>query len=168
MEQKDKSLSGFPISGGIVALALLMGLGLVSQISFEPSRPKHPDYLKERMIGGEDIQARLWQDPFAAIQSHEKRCGQEKPHRKHTPQKFADDMVNKETKELILLGVMVFGGPYAEEAEMRRRYRYAVLSALGRLNYVPEDEMHIGCMATACFRSGDTEVIPYECFYRET
>ena len=90
MEQKDTPLSGLPISGGIVAIALLMGLGLVSQLPFHSSRPKHAEYLKETLIGGEDIQARLWQDPFAAIQRHEETCGRKRLWRDHCPQKFAD------------------------------------------------------------------------------
>ena len=38
---------------------------------------------------------------------------------------------------------MVFGSRYAEETESRIRQRVAVLSALGRLGYVPEDAEHL-------------------------
>ena len=38
---------------------------------------------------------------------------------------------------------MVFGSRYAEETEFRIRQRVAVLSALGRLGYVPNDAEHL-------------------------
>jgi hypothetical protein len=49
----------------------------------------------------------------------------------------------KNGKRITVLGVMVYGGPFAEETEVRMRHRYAALSALGRLGFVPEDPARI-------------------------
>lgn len=51
---------------------------------------------------------------------------------------------SKAAPKAIVLGVMVFGGPYSEPAEIRTRWRYAVLSALDVAGYVPDDAAHIG------------------------
>ncbi len=48
------------------------------------------------------------------------------------------------SKNIMVLQVMLSGGPYVEDAETRRRSRYAVLSALGVAGYVPWDAEHIG------------------------
>ena len=45
---------------------------------------------------------------------------------------------------LILLPVMLPGGPYSEDQESRIRSRFAIVSALGEQGYVPEDPEHIG------------------------
>jgi hypothetical protein len=49
----------------------------------------------------------------------------------------------KEVTKITALGVMVFGGTFAEDTERRLRYRYAALSGLHRLGYIPEDSEHI-------------------------
>jgi len=166
MSREDKSLSGLPVSGSIVAIALLLGLGFVSQISFHPSRPKQSLHVKEAALEGENIQARLWQDPFEAIARHEKAYPETKVCQGQQIDAFAQQIVNKGAKEIVVLGVMVFGGPYAEEAETRTRYRYAALSALGRLKYVPEDELHLGSLKDPLEPVGGPKVIPYEWFER--
>ena len=38
---------------------------------------------------------------------------------------------------------MVPGAPYAEDTEIRMRMRYAVLSGLSRVGFIPEDPEHI-------------------------
>ena len=43
-----------------------------------------------------------------------------------------------------IIGVSVFGGPYSEAAESRRRTRFAVLSALGFHGYSPANSDAIG------------------------
>lgn len=43
-----------------------------------------------------------------------------------------------------MIGIIVPGGPYSEDAEFRRRTRYAVLTALHVLGYAPKYPQHIG------------------------
>jgi hypothetical protein len=49
----------------------------------------------------------------------------------------------KQKGDVTVLGVMVLGGPYGDDTELRLRMRYAVLAALDVLNYKPEDAEHI-------------------------
>jgi hypothetical protein len=47
------------------------------------------------------------------------------------------------TGKVLLVAVMVPGGPYAEDGEMRLRYRNAVVNGLARSGYEPTDSEHI-------------------------
>lgn len=49
-------------------------------------------------------------------------------------------------ENITILAVMVWGGAYAELIESRLRQRYAVLAALNRLGYYPDDPEHIGAL----------------------
>ena len=74
--------------------------------------------------------------------------------------------LEKENEEIVVLGVMVSGGPYAEDVEARTRYRYAALSALGELDYVPDDSEHIGYLENLAFNvnSGDSSLPPFSMY----
>jgi hypothetical protein len=66
-----------------------------------------------------------------------------------------------------VLSVMVTNSNAAGSAESRRRTRYAVVSALGELGYVPRDNAHIGYVIAHL--PGDLPVrIPFEAFERSS
>ena len=66
-----------------------------------------------------------------------------------------------------VLPVMVTNSNVAGSAESRRRTRYAVVSALGELGYVPSDNKHIGYVTAHL--PGDLPVrIPFEAFERSS
>jgi hypothetical protein len=44
----------------------------------------------------------------------------------------------------LVIGVTVSGEPYAENAEFRRRLRYAVVGGLESAGFVPKEQDHIG------------------------
>jgi hypothetical protein len=145
------------ISAAIIALAAL-GVIIFSKVPLQGLRP-----ITEIREPSEQVQARLWQDPFTAVldyvHSQAKGTGSPEPDicplfsnqgpqiqevvkKGALPQNVATLLKEGEEK-LIVLGVMVFGNRYAEETEFRIRQRVAVLSALGRLGYVPEDAEHL-------------------------
>lgn len=66
----------------------------------------------------------------------------------HQPSTVREDIKRrfdpKSEKKILILPVMVHGGPYAEMAENRLRSRVAVLEALARCGYEPEDGEHVG------------------------
>ncbi|MCZ6836217.1 MAG: hypothetical protein O7G85_10620, partial [Planctomycetota bacterium] len=83
------------------------------------------------------------------------------PVKEHEPPLHSIETLRKEIEEthhnnegrLFILSVMVPGSHYAENREMRRRHRYAIISALGRKGLVPDNAEHIGY-----FLTNDTEL----------
>jgi len=114
----------------------------------ESPRPVAPNSGQYTYQAIEDVNARLWQDPFTAITQHkESPCADAK---KCTPDQWhdidaLDNSVDEGHKKTItVLGVMVFGGSSVDNVESRRRTRYAVLSGLAVKGYAPQDAEHIG------------------------
>lgn len=146
-DDKNKS-SLLSISGVIIILAAL-GVTIFTP-PFKGSRPFVPE-LRESY---QRVNARLWQDPFRAVLDavkggkDPKNNGQFDIHpkdRKGEWRRFESwESHTGENQRIIVLGVMVPGAPYAEDMEVRMRYRYAVLSGLSRLEFIPEDSEHIG------------------------
>ena len=148
MGNDEKSISGIPISGALAVVALILGLLVIPQEPFKASRPpKTPEKTNSALHEREDVQARLWQDPFSAVMIHRSPDMESDPHG-HRVTDLAEQIIHKNSDEIVVLGVMVNGGPYAEDVEARTRFRYAALSALGELGYVPEDSEHIGYLET--------------------
>ena len=145
------------ISAAIVALTAL-GVIVYNKVPLKGLRP-----VIEGREASEQVQARLWQDPFTAVLDyvHSQPKGTKSPEpdicplfsnqsleiqesvkKSALPQNIATLLKNGNEK-VIILGIMVFGSRYAEETEFRIRQRVAVLAALGRLGYVPEDAEHL-------------------------
>src|SRR5437867_244157 len=59
----------------------------------------------------------------------------------------------------VVMPVFTFGGPYAEDAENRRRVRYAALSGLALTGYTVNDNRRIGFVRVA---TTPLRVVPYE------
>lgn len=113
----------------------------------ESPRPTTPNSGRYAYQSIEDVNARLWQDPFTVVDQHKSSCsGTEKcPLDLHHEIDKLGDSVDPSHKETItVLGVMVFGGSSIDNVENRRRTRYAVLSGLAVKGYAPQDSEHIG------------------------
>ena len=145
-DQNKSSL--LPISGVLIILAAL-GVTIFTQ-PFKGTRPFVPE-LRESY---EKVNARLWQDPFRAVLDSTRdgkgpgSDGVFNISKAQSQQILAESQPLKskmgEKKTVTVLGVMVPGAPYAEDTEMRMRLRYAVLSGLNRVGFIPEDPWHIG------------------------
>jgi hypothetical protein len=105
------------------------------------------------------IDARLWQDPFAAVEKSRDKSDQ----RELEKQCLQNPSGNSHCKPPLLgtgtlvLGVTVSGAPYQEDAEQRRRTRYAVMAGLERAGFVPKDARHIDYFLSGMAKLG---VIP--------
>lgn len=173
----ENSSNPLPITGLVSLLLAVLAVVVPPLIPLESSRPlgNNAKFLYQDI---EDVNARLWQDPFAAADQHD-------PDKETTPfPKNCDELGDNNSSKLhhdiyalacsinihalpddsaVIIGVMVHGGPYAESAEQRRRIRYAVLSGLAVSGYAPEDSEHIGYFKTAMgFHLPDR--IPFEWF----
>jgi len=122
----------------------------------------------------QDIDARLWQDPFAAVAKSldqsdpskaEQLCEEKLDDRRcASPLEEASKQPSKNT---LVIGVTMSGAPYAEDSEARRRIRYAVLAGLDRAGFAPTDAQHIGYFApTKDERIKLPSVVPFEWFKR--
>ena len=57
-----------PLSGGLVALAIAIVFYLTVETPFRAARPENPRFATARVLSAEDVQARLWEDPFVAVE----------------------------------------------------------------------------------------------------
>ena len=110
--------------------------------------------------GNEVVSVRLWQDPLEAIYSHWGRILAHAESKKRLPQGITLPNTikswskNRKSPELHLF-VMAPGTPYAEDVENRRRQRYAVVTALAELDYIPTSADRIGYFVAPDFAHPD-------------
>ena len=173
MASKDKDQSGSVASGGaVVALLIAAGAYLIHKDApLEGIRPS----AQETVFHGyayHDIDARLWQDPFGAVEKSAAKgpangaCNRfdlptpnNRPKRATGQASAAPSPVQapwfehsehidlertwRSQEQTLVLPVMVSGTPYAEDVEFRRRLRYAIVSGLARKKFQPADAQHI-------------------------
>jgi hypothetical protein len=141
----------------IVLLALLAAGVLIKHEELKSARPNDSERVKFVPAGQQDVEARLWQDPFAAVEKYEERF---KP-TTYTGKQLAEriEKIGEAGGRVKVIGVSVFGGSYSEAAESRRRTRFAVLSALGFHGYSPANPEAIGYFRTKL--SGNNEHVAW-------
>jgi hypothetical protein len=127
-------------------LVLLLAVGSYWWLPYalDVERPPQP-YAGVPMEGVHQAEARLWEDPFAAVirdQAHER--GTQAATRGLSWLNNLADAKCRDSGGCKVLGVMVPGGPYTGLQESRRATRFAVLAALSREGLVPEDTEHVG------------------------
>ncbi|TAJ35021.1 MAG: hypothetical protein EPO64_00280 [Nitrospirae bacterium] len=160
-ERKDSALP-IPV---MLALAAAVGGTLWYQAPLKSSRPADTGMETRTTLGEERVQARLWQDPIEASETHRREesskkekltssmlkalFGKDGPQVEddhHSIKKIADEIAGKvsEGDNITVLLVITDSSPYVTGSETRIRDRAAVVSALGVTCYVPDDEEHIG------------------------
>jgi hypothetical protein len=138
-----------PSGGGnsfivLVAAAVSAAYFVWQKPLLEGFRPTETLHQAHDDRGEQDVEARLWQDPLAAIQEqYEREKG-----KRTISQDHSINNARVYLQKSLVIGVMLPGGPYPEDSETRRRYRYAVLAALHTANYDPIDENHLGYFET--------------------
>jgi hypothetical protein len=170
MEGQAKPSTLLPASSLFIAF-LALGAVLVSETPFRGARP---DMAASSPGVPEGVRARLWEDPFAAVERYRgmpdnddadsvetrRQLCRHSSGLVSTPHSLTDlhcQMANitrpktgfglstaPQTPRITLLAAMVFGGPYEGAVERRMRNRYAILSGLAASGYVPKDPEHIG------------------------
>ncbi|MCW5889287.1 MAG: hypothetical protein KIT14_01910 [bacterium] len=121
------------IGNGVLILLTIVGAIVLVAPDLRSDRPPSPQAAADA-IGGQVVDARLWEDPFRPAD--------------RSTRSLRDLVAEVEQRSargpVRLLPVMVSGGPYSEEHEDRIRSRFAVVSALGQSGYVPADDGHLG------------------------
>jgi len=148
-------------------VVLLLAVGAVwIQFPIEPDRPA-PSGQGMNTRGIQDVDARLWQDPFEAVnkarQASSSECVTLKTSNKNVTLKSgacsaepnhdfnwlkhliqARRQTSPGIEKMKVMLAMVPGGNWVGADEARRRTRYAVLAGLNAEGYVPDDPEHIG------------------------
>ena len=120
-------------------LALLASFAMFTPSPFHDDRPPGDPLKKQSYEAAQDINARLWQDPLAALDAVDNKDDT------HNPDWiYKGNPINPNEDQITVIAVTLPGSPYQEAAESRMRWRYAVLSALANQKYNPVDEQHIG------------------------
>ncbi len=178
----DKSRGLFANPLPIVMVVLLAAGVLVRNVPLESARPIDPERVKFMPTTQQDVEARLWQDPFAAIEKHEERSAQaaevaptlkasnSKAHTTEALHERINELRHLDPSRLTVVAVSVFGGSFVEAAEYRRRSRFAVVSALGFHQYHPENADAIGYFNINLPESGSRPLqltVPYEWYERK-
>jgi len=70
MSEQNSNHSGLPVSGIAIIIALFTGYFFIDPPALDGFRPGHDTRQIMQVHGPEDVQARLWQDPFAAARTH--------------------------------------------------------------------------------------------------
>ncbi len=163
----------------IVMVALLAAGVLVKNVPLDSPRPIDPERMKSALMSHQDVEARLWQDPLAAIEKEiSTRSGATQLSTSETsaaeshPSIYLRNVITAELSKdhtVTVLAVSVFGGSFDAGAEWRRRIRFAILSALGTQGYNPENPDALGYYITTLNKT-DKELsnvqltVPYEWF----
>ncbi len=155
MPSDDKQGSSNLASNGLV-IAALIASGIYFFHNESPLVGTRPPITEINIDDPGDkrnktVDARLWQDPFAALgksldkSEKEQLRGQckEHPSEELCVSPLARAGRAAEDQNMLILGVMMTDAPYAEDSEQRRRTRYAVLAGLERKGFAPEDARHL-------------------------
>ncbi|EJN38456.1 hypothetical protein PMI38_02080 [Pseudomonas sp. GM84] len=153
MDTNNNSTSNYAVwlPGSALILSLVVSAFALSRAPFLETRPEGGQFQPHM-----PIEARLWQDPFDALERYRKRVKD----LKITPVPTACTVNSPPTKAQLIVA-LVEDGAYAETVELRRRMRYAILAGLKGARLVPEDEQHLGCLAMSIdpLRLGEARTI---------
>ncbi|SFN76698.1 hypothetical protein [Nitrosospira briensis] len=153
-EQQDEK-PRLPLAGLAILVTMIGGLLVYQDFALKTSRPVDKEKTNHLSLDKDQVQARLWQDPFEAVVTY--RINEQKRSSESGkttgPATINDLSINdfitriKESigtsREVRILPVFVDGSPYSSGAESRLNDRYALISALGAAGYVPESGDHI-------------------------
>ncbi|MBY0485067.1 hypothetical protein [Nitrosomonas sp.] len=160
---------------GLIPILLLIMLATGTLINPLTSSRPHDSQYTNKLLSSDvrKVDARLWQDPIAAVERH---LNQDKEAEKKLSPKSIDEFrkeigskIQNDT-DLRIIAISVFGSSYPELTEFRQRYRYAVVSALGARGYFAKDTEHINFyrLEPSCVSDVGTHCpsidVPYEWF----
>jgi hypothetical protein len=219
MADSSNEPSNLPIAGLAGIAAASLALLIAHDSPFLATRPPESAQAIYDFAAPQRVEARLWQDPFSAVESFERQEAQrmkfdakaaslfnstQRGTGASTPSKttgadgpesafetvrfgmplaafpgYLSELRNPggEPASLGVLAVMMSGSHFVGAEEARRRSRYAVVSALGELDYAPMDNEHIGyVMVSLAERQGGGEPasrhasmrMPFEAFKSAT
>lgn len=165
-DSKGGTGGGFPWTS-VAVLAAFVGSTQLVPHAFEQLRPPEKERAQTTLNAELEVDARLWEDPFAALRRfeaeraehcektskqgnkacastlHDARSDARKP---DSLRRKLDRNGNKDLSEALVVLALVPGNPFVGAEEGRRRTRYAILAGLQSQNYVPDNAERIGLL----------------------
>lgn len=163
--------SSFPYAA-LSVVALFLSTAYLTQHGFDAWRPTDSDTGKRRQQTYLPVEARLWEDPLAALDRHRRKldsCGKQEKSGKggdvtddlsdppaadhvadvtcQTGQPIDAGSFKKslgQGKDTTLVAAMLPGAALVGSDELRRRFRYATLGGLNVAGFVPNDSERMG------------------------
>jgi hypothetical protein len=137
----------------LILAALVVAVSIVAkQFELESRRPSQSERPAHYSQPLQTVPARLWQDPIAAIAELRGKAGPPGTFIWRSPQQIVEryledyeEQIN-DVQHVNVLVMPVFGGPYAEYGEGRRRQRYAVATGLLESDFAPVDAEKLGVL----------------------
>ncbi|MDZ8119019.1 hypothetical protein [Pontiella agarivorans] len=152
-----------PISSGNLILIFSAIIGTVISNSRTTLKSHRPEIAEEVVVepSGNQVDARLWEDPFDVLE----RWGKRYPETNARAELRSLKEILETRVDKLIVPVMTDDGHYPEMRENRIQQRYAVLAALSTSNYKPNSpqKMNIGRLVIG----GVTNTVPYEWFSRD-
>ncbi|WP_213878963.1 hypothetical protein [Pseudomonas sp. dw_358] len=150
----------FWLPGGAVLISLMISTFVLHKEPFINARPASPPSMTQP-----PIDARLWQDPFDALARYRDLHKESRPpavgeNANSDPCESRLDRTDEAAPQVMV--ALVRTSDYADQVEMRRRIRYAILAGLKTSRRVPVDEGHIQCVRPMI--NGKPVDVPYETF----
>ena len=149
---EDSKLPNIGGNGFVWILLVAAGTYFVAlqQAPLQGSRPASTERSIHQRVGEQHVDARLWQDPFAAVANYlakspslkRENCDGDNGRSKDMETYCRRPLKTPATAQVLV--VSASGSPYSEDQEARRRKRYAVLAGLNAEGFVPDDPQHIG------------------------
>jgi hypothetical protein len=113
-----------------VAGAIFVGSPPLENTRIPVNEPQH--------FWAQDVNARSWQDPFAAVEKHifdSKKGSLSDDKENNDPGTQPIPMPDLKGEQVDVLAVLLPGTPYSEDSETRRRARYAVVAGLNAKHF---------------------------------
>jgi hypothetical protein len=165
----------------LIAVVLMASGIVVKTLPLTSKRPVEASDAKIAHAGRQDVHARLWEDPFVVMRDVKgkqpaDRCEEALADVTHHPDTLTAAVQRALTRlgtQVIVMPVLVPGGPYSQDGESRRRTRYATAMALLQDKWEPSDEEKLGFVWTfeSCLDAPwlrlMPEILPYEWFRRD-
>lgn len=164
----DRSLGGMPITGWLAIVLAMIGVLIWKQVPLDPDRTAATDVPQTELRALQDVNARLWEDPFTAVaraKADLTDIAKAERDSSHSIETVCRQLLAGSADaefHLQVIAAMVSNAPYADGDESRRRVRYATLSALNLAHFVPENADHLGY-----FRWNGMTDVPFETFRRK-
>lgn len=186
MSDGKGGLGSFPWASAAVLVAFVASTQLVPR-AFEPLRPAEKARAQAPLDADLEINARLWEDPFAALRRYElertERCG-----RQHKAEQAPDGDCtlkasalrdphgllarldadhNRTVDDTLIVLALMPGADFVGAEEARRRIRYATLAGLLAQDYVPDNAERLSLLEfklkdTVTDNAGPGFMVPYE------